>query len=356
MTSDYQLNTVDICPVGALTSTDFRFKSRVWFMKQTRSVCGSCSRGCNTTVGTRWNKVQRMVPAENQAVNKWWMCDAGRLNYKFVATDDRLGAPMVRKNGQLEEVTWDEALKAAAEGLKAAGEDLFALVSARLTNEELYLASTILDVLGTPHRDIKPRTWEQDDLLRTGDGNPNGKGAELLGIQPGTGGTGLDGFAAGLADGTFKGAFLCGEDLDDQPELLEKLKGLDFVLSIDFAETDTVTQAAHVVLPGVTFFEKEGSFTNVDGRVQRVQASVEAPGDARADWKILGALRERLEGVPASRSITLVSQALCASVPALAGCTLGKLGRHGVDLATDDDSDAEAAAVTSDADATGEGS
>ena len=102
------MNIVDVCPVGALTSTDFRFKSRVWFLENTSTVCSSCSRGCNVVVGARWNRILRLVPRENQAVNRWWMCDDGRLAHGHVAAEDRLGAPMVRREGRLVEASWDE--------------------------------------------------------------------------------------------------------------------------------------------------------------------------------------------------------------------------------------------------------
>src|SRR5688572_12116534 len=89
MTGNYQMNVIDICPVGALTSADFRFRSRVWFMEQKRTVCHSCARGCNVVAGTRWNRVLRLVPSENPDVNRWWMCDRGRLDIKEPAAEDR---------------------------------------------------------------------------------------------------------------------------------------------------------------------------------------------------------------------------------------------------------------------------
>ena len=326
--SPYQMNIIDVCPVGALTSTDFRFKSRVWFLENTKTVCASCSRGCNVSVGARWNKILRLVPRENQAVNRWWMCDDGRESYKHVASDDRLGAPMVRQGGRLVETTWDEALAAAVTGLRAAGDDLFALLSGRLTNEELWLAQKLCDALGTPHRDVKPRAWAKDDLLRTGDGNPNTEGARLLGVQPGKGGAGL----ARIDGQNLAGAALFGEDLDDRPEALAALRKMAFVLVIGSHENETVRTAAHVVLPGALPYEKDGSFTNVTGRVQRIFPCVAAPGDAWPDWKILGALRALLTGTDRPKSAAEVFRALAAEVPAFAGMTHGRLGEAGLDV------------------------
>ncbi|MCE9636913.1 MAG: molybdopterin-dependent oxidoreductase [Planctomycetes bacterium] len=326
--SPYQMNIIDVCPVGALTSQDFRFKSRVWFLESTHTVCSGCSRGCNVTAGARWNKMLRLIPRENAAVNKWWMCDEGRLTYTDVAAADRLGAPMVRKDGRLVEVSWDEALAAAAKGLAAAGDDLFALISARLTNEEIWLASKLCDALGTPHRDTKPRAFGKDDLLRTGDGNPNSAGARILGVAPGKGGAGL----ANFASQNLAGAALFGEDLDDRPEAIAALQKLAFVLVVDSRESETMRKAAHVVLPGLTAYEKDGSFTNVTGRVQRIAPCVRSPGDAWPDWKILGWLVAGNDRGARPKTCAEVFARMAAAVPEFSGMTHGMLGTAGLDV------------------------
>ena len=313
--SPYQMNIIDICPVGALTSTDFRFKSRVWFLSQTRSICPGCSRGCNVTVGTRWNRVLRLVPAENHDVNQWWMCDEGRRTYKTIEAGERLGAPMVRRGGTLEEVSWGEALEVAAEGLRAAGEGLVALASARLTNEELYLASKVLDATGVKTRVYTPREFAKDDMLRTGDGNPNAAGAEMMGFRPG-----VPSFAGAT------GAFLCRDEADGAAA--DALDKLDFVLYCGTHECDTM-QHATVVLPGATAFEKDGSFTNVDGRIQRVRRVVTAPGDAQPAWIWLGRLLALLTDGEAPRSVDAVMKSMGAERPAFEGLTLGRLGLLG---------------------------
>src|SRR5271154_85872 len=94
--SNYSLNTVDICPVGALTSSDFRFKMRVWFLKETKSFCASCATGCNTIIGSRQDVVYRQTPRENNDVNSVWMCDYGRLNFHYLHSEHRLTAPVVK--------------------------------------------------------------------------------------------------------------------------------------------------------------------------------------------------------------------------------------------------------------------
>src|SRR5262245_29906539 len=159
------------------------------------------------------------------------MCDDGRFTYKSVAADDRLGAPMVRKDGALVEVGWEEALAAAAQGLEKAGAGLAAVLSGRLTTEELWQAQRLLDKLGATRRGVPPRAFAKDDLLRTGDGNPNSRGAKIVGLAAGAPST------AGAS-----GVLLAGEDAE------APLDGVPFVLAIATHETNAV-RAAHVVLP-----------------------------------------------------------------------------------------------------------
>src|ERR1700693_546234 len=115
--NNYSLNTVDICPVGALTSSDFRFKMRVWFLKETKSICTSCATGCNTILGTRENVIYRQTPRENNAVNSDWMCDYGRLNFHYVNSPDRLKTPQIREGQELVETSSNNALVNAVEDI-----------------------------------------------------------------------------------------------------------------------------------------------------------------------------------------------------------------------------------------------
>src|SRR4029077_14150857 len=151
----YTLNTVDICPVGALTSKDFRFKMRVWFLKETKSLCTSCATGCNIVIGSREEKVYRYEPRENDAVNACWMCDYGRLNYKWIGREDRLTeirGPKSegRKKSELQNPNstgragWREVLAEISERLGKAAQGSVALIaSARQTNEELFLLAKL---------------------------------------------------------------------------------------------------------------------------------------------------------------------------------------------------------------------
>src|SRR5690348_1419084 len=181
--NNYTLNTVDICPVGALTSKDFRFQMRVWFLKETRSICTSCATGCNIIVGSREDKVYRYTPRENDAVNACWMCDHGRLNYQWIGRKDRL-TEVRRQKSEVRNSRdkWPFVLHEISQKLKEAPLGSVGIIaSARQTNEEVYLISKLAKKANAL-TDSVPRKGEGDKLLLNVDRNPNSAGARLMGI------------------------------------------------------------------------------------------------------------------------------------------------------------------------------
>src|SRR5205814_1665620 len=181
--NNYSLNTVDICPVGALTSTDFRFKMRVWFLKETKSFCTSCATGCNTVIGSRENVVYRQTPRENNDVNSVWMCDYGRLNFHYLHSANRLIHPVVKVGDGHEIASWPVAVaRAAAELKKFKSEQIAIIASGRMTNEELWLTKRLASTLGTSLHDVVPHIDDGDDILLSSDRNPNTAGALLIGV------------------------------------------------------------------------------------------------------------------------------------------------------------------------------
>src|SRR5215469_2951066 len=208
--NNYTLNTVDICPVGALTSKDFRFQMRVWFLKETKSVCTSCATGCNIIIGSREEKIYRYEPRENDAVNACWMCDYGRLNYKWIGREDRL---IEIRSAKSEIRTWGAVLKELSEKLNQSAQGSVAIVaSARQTNEELYLLAKLAKKLGAL-TDSVPRTGEGDKLLLNADRNPNSTGARLTGIAAEPMGSNLPKIAEGIRGGRIKKLVVFGEDV-----------------------------------------------------------------------------------------------------------------------------------------------
>src|SRR5881275_2492789 len=179
--NNYSLNTVDICPVGALTSTDFRFKMRVWFLKESKSICTGCATGCNTIIGTREDVIYRQTPRENDHVNSCWMCDYGRLNFKDLEAENRLLAPQIFLKRHLAYTDWSTAIAQAALQLKQfSGSEIAIIASGRMTNEELWLTSQLAKSLGVQWIDIVPRRGPGDDILLSEDRNPNTNGARLI--------------------------------------------------------------------------------------------------------------------------------------------------------------------------------
>jgi NADH-quinone oxidoreductase subunit G len=327
--NNYTLNTVDICPVGALTSKDFRFKMRVWFLKETKSICTSCATGCNIIIGQRENVVHRYEPRENDAVNSCWMCDYGRLNYKWIGREDRLKEVLLRQpDGKQTLGSWSTAIREIAQKLTAAPKGSVAIIaSARQTNEELYLLKKLADKLGAITDSI-PRHGEGDKLLLNADRNPNANGSRLIGIAPNELGANLPKIADGIRKGTIKTLIVFGEDAAKHGIGADLLAKLDLLIVSEILPNQT-TALAHYLLPGAAHAEKRGSFTNAKGRVQRFMKSVEAPGNARAEWQFLHELVFNVTGHNGFVSIEGLFDQMAAEVPAFSGLTWAGLGDLG---------------------------
>ncbi len=288
--NNYTLNTVDICPVGALTSRDFRFRMRVWFLKETKSICTSCAMGCNITIGSRNNIVYRYVPRENDEVNSCWMCDFGRLNYKWINRKDRISVVLSKSaNGAREEIDWTTALKEIANYLKNIKPGASAIIaSARLSNEELWLLSKLKKLIGALS-DSVPRFDKGDDFLLKPDRNPNTNGAILTGICSKRIGENLQSIKNKIEQGELKTLIVFGEDIVKvgiNPQVLSKLE----MLVVSDILPNATTPLASYLLPGCAPAEKSGTFTNINLRVQKFNKAIEPPGDARPEYEFLSEL------------------------------------------------------------------
>jgi NADH-quinone oxidoreductase subunit G len=322
--NNYTLNTVDICPVGALTSKDFRFQMRVWFLKETKSICTSCATGCNILIGSREEKIYRYTPRENDAVNGPWMCDDGRLNYKWIGREARLKDVLAR--GQ--KTTWTAALSEIADKLKKAPQGSVAIVaSARQTNEDLWLISKLKVKLGAIS-DSVPRTGEGDKLLVSVDKNPNSNGAQLTGLAADPMGTNLPKIAEGIQSGKIKTLIVFGEDVTRRGIGADLLGKLETLIVSDILPNAT-TKLAHYLLPGCAHAEKRGTFTNTKGHVQKFMKAVELPGDARPEWEFLHDLVCNLIGQDRFQTIEGLFNAMAKDIPAFNGLTWAGLGDTG---------------------------
>jgi NADH-quinone oxidoreductase subunit G len=325
--SNYSLNTVDICPVGALTSKDFRFKMRVWFLKETKTIDTTCGTGTNIIISSRENKIHRINPRENAAVNTYWMPDSHRLNYTYIHREDRLKEPVVKGAS----LRWKEAIAATAQALKAQPSGATAIIaSGRQTNEELFLTNRLAKTLGTELIDIRPRAQEGDGFLVSNDGNPNTRGAQLLGVAAALPGSKIAEIAAGIASGRITSLIAIGENPLHAGLTEADLGKLASYIVIDILP-NSATKFASTILPGSAAAEKRGSMINVNGRLQRLNRALKAPGQARDDWEILAELLHAL-GTESASSIEDLFKQMAAATPALAGLNLGKIGDLGVDL------------------------
>jgi len=340
----YSGNTVDICPVGALTWTPFRFRARVWFLKDTPSVCAGCARGCNVNVAVYDGRIHRITPRFNGEVNSHWMCDFGRQIHEPLYARARLDRPLVNQapasstGGGAEgpaRATVGEALDLAAGRLRAVtsrfGPDsLAAIVSARLTLEDLHLAKKVLaGVLGAARLVVPAHEQGQDDaLLIRKDKTPNAKGAMLLGLgapDP----QGVAGLSGDILAGRLRGLVVVGEDpLGDGLMSEEALRALEALVVIDSWRSPTL-EAAHAALPACGYGEYEGVFVSFAGRAQRARQAVRPRGLADPPWLILRELGRRFGLSEAYPSASAVFDEVVSQVPAFAGLSYRALGETG---------------------------
>lgn len=322
--NNYSLNTVDLCPVGALTSKDFRFKMRVWFLKETRSLCTSCGTGCNIVIGSREDTIHRFEPRDNEAVNSSWMCDSGRLNYKWIGRPDRLREVRVRGGRS----TWSAALQEIqAAFAKAPTGSMAILAGARQTTEELYLLKKLAERHGAV-TDSVPRTGAADGFLVVADKNCNTQGARLTGIWSGTMGAQIPRIADGIRRGQIRTLLVFGEDVTRHGIGAELLASLETLVVSDLLPSAT-THAAHYLLPGCAAAEKRGTFVNTKGRLQKFLRAVEAPGDARPEWEFLWDLVEGSTARKAPANIEGIFNQMVREVSAFSGLEWARVGDTG---------------------------
>ena len=331
--NNYSLNTADICPVGALTSNDFRFQMRVWFLKETRSIDTNCGTGSNTVIWTRGNEVYRVTPRENNDVNSCWMPDSHRLNFHYLHAATRLNAPMIKKGRTHETADWVEAIAKAAEGLQGRQRGEIAIIgSGRQTNEELYLLKLLADTLETDLLTLVARDKDSDGKLISADRNPNTTGAKLLWATEDPYAK-LDAIREGVRSRKIRALVVFYEDLLEEADFkAEDLRKLDLLVSNHILPNGTA-KASHVVLPGAGFAEKRGSMVNVTGRLQRLNQAISPPEGAMDDWEITRELVRALnKNEPERNLIEDVFKEIADEVEEFEDLTLSKIGDLGLQI------------------------
>ncbi|MDO8462020.1 MAG: 2Fe-2S iron-sulfur cluster-binding protein [Deltaproteobacteria bacterium] len=313
----YSANVVEICPVGALTNKDFRFKCRVWFLKRTESVCPGCSMGCNINIDQNEGEIHRLTPRVNEEVNEHWMCDEGRLTYKPVNQKNRL---RFAKMGE-KDLHPDEVLRAVREMMTGVDPNLVCGIgSAQFTNEDNYALASFLKELGSSHlfyHRFEPAHPSVDDYLIKADKNPNTKGVSTLGFKE-IGG-----------DRRFKFFFVLGalpEEALNRIALEQQKK----VILFNPWDEETV-HYADTLLPVGTFAETEGTFTNCQGRVQRIRAAFPPPGEGRPVWQWLTHLTRLFEKpAPNYTTAPALFLSMANQIAAFRGLDYEKIGNQGM--------------------------
>jgi NADH-quinone oxidoreductase subunit G len=323
-------NLMDVCPVGAITTRDYRFKSRPWDNPNAAdTICTLCSKGCNTTAWIKakpeWAKSSRLIrftPRFNPDVNEYWMCDIGRFEYHWIEGENRLLKPLVRGNDGVQvPVRWDEMMPKLVERLASAGSGRAAerqfLLSAHGSHEELFLFKRIAEAIGGPITiawRVRPKEQPPRSQFKVpAEDAPNVRGARALELLPADAGGATDNLAlrnpavAPLRDAVERGQVAALYVFDPGPEgsmgdlswILEaRTRGRLPLLIVQGVLLTEVAKAADFVLPGASFVEKEASYTNDQGRLQGTARAMPAPGEAMEDWQILVNLSIAL-GLPA---------------------------------------------------------
>ena len=287
----------DICPTGALTPREFRFESRVWNLDSTESVCNGCDVGCNLFIGHRSGQIFRYRPRVNPDVNDHWLCDYGRFSYERYETD-RVVVPKVRtEDDYLGISTWDEALEAIQTAF-AGAKNSFAILSAQMTNEEAWLAKKLFTTAGAkmgatvdPIGPIKMKS--RTDWIIGEQGAPNYRGVHaVIGGDPGSvedlltkGAEGID--VLYIVDAEFT-------ERAKDPAVIANLRKAKFLVVHAWDANHPLTEVADVLIPSAIHAEKDGTFTNLQGKVQRIHQAMAPKGQAQTDLEALRRVAARL--------------------------------------------------------------
>jgi NADH-quinone oxidoreductase subunit G len=334
----YSANVVDICPVGALTEQDFRFKARVWYLSSAPTVCNGCAQGCNVDIhyvldrphlndGAR---ILRLKPRYNADVNQWWMCDEGRYGFGWV---DKGRLTKVRHQGV--DSTWEQAIAAIAAALEEFRGKTGVIASSQLTNEELFLIREIFQgVLGAHVTAAVPTpSGYNDDFLIKADKNPNTRGATLLGLS-GPGALAAASIVDEALQGRIEALWVFGHDLAtliDEPMLQELSRKLRLFVFSGTNENPTVSKS-HWVLPTAAYVEKDGTFVNCHDRIQRIGRAFPPLSDSREDWSLLLEIARQLNHPLAWRNPQEIFLGLAKALAPFAGLSFEKIGAQGTAL------------------------
>ena len=340
-------NLMDVCPVGAITTREYRFKSRPWDNPGVvDTICTRCAKGCSTSAWlkakpewARGSRLVRMTPRLNPAVNSYWMCDIGRFEYHWVEGDTRLRRPMLRTGSSLEPAAWHDIEPRMRDRIQAAGsaepESVRFLVSAHASTEELFVLKALVQgLLGRDGLRSISVTWSRRDKSQPAGvafkvpatDAPNVNGARDLGYAIGHGNDGLPDLTelrTAIEAGRVKALYVidpgpAGSAGDLSWIVAARQNGRLPTLIVQGVVTSDLTATADIVLPGTTSFEKDAIYTNEQGHVQGASRALAPPGEALEDWQILVNVATALGLTLPYRSSDDVRRAIAAAMPGTA--------------------------------------
>ena len=275
---------VDLCPVGSLLSKDFLHKARAWDLDKSASVCPGCTQGCNINIDTRDDVVVRIRPRPNLEVNRHFICDYGRMNYRWMNRGDRIEAPLVRDGARHVATDWDTALARLEQVLRGASGSAVILASGRASTESLGLVRRLVErfdvtaALQVPLGDEAPLAGIPNLALRR-ERAPNLAGGQLLGYSAD--------WASALRQAA-SAAVVLVLDADLAPADQAALAGAPGVVVVLGTVLPDGLRDAELVLPVTTMAEENGTYVNRDRRIQRFEQAKSQPGMARPAWWVAG--------------------------------------------------------------------
>ena len=336
----YAGNVIDICPVGALTERDFRFRMRVWYLHRAQSVCAGCERGCAIDIHHHRGRIFRYKPRYSPDVNSYWMCDEGRHDFVKLQSETRLTAPLVQERDRLMPVEWGVAVRRIAANIETTKKDygpraIGALVGAQATNEEAFaLKRLMLDSVGSDRIAMVSFTplgaSGDDNFLIRANKNPNTRGLEALGLPPNQ----LGILAKAVEDGELKMLIVMRVDLVrvmGEAEFVKAFGALDFLTVLDTDANEMVRMANHV-LPIGTYPETDGTFTNFKGRIQRINQAFPPPGEALTGIEAIARLGKAIDGSEHTSDAASLFAEIAAAEPPFGAMNFDALMPHGAQL------------------------
>ena len=318
-------NVTDICPVGALLSTDYIHKNRIWNLKRQPSVCQDCSVGCNIDVFSQKDKIIRLTPRENHKVNGYFMCDIVRYGVHKYENIERITSPLHKTNGAFSKINWDRAINKIVDKLKTNVSKTAAIASSFHTNETNYMLGRFFQgLIGTiPIIENNEITYPSGFRI-SGDRSPNKRGMNDLCPQI------VKDLPSEIKKQKIRGIYILDNGIDTELDDTWKkiLDKMDFVIVQSYVMT-SLAKSADIILPGLAPFESEGTITNDRGHVQWLRPSLPVEGEGRPDWEILNIL-DKME----NRYVDLndLMKDMGKQFPPYSDISFFKLGDRGISL------------------------